>query len=161
MAFLRAVAARCRCIVTPEEGGDYGSVDAWVSSASQPRRLLWVQLKCTSGPLDTVGDDVCFDLPVNNYDHLRATDTPAVQLLMVHQLPSEEEQWLKADGEGMSFLRATWWTDLYGMPATTNTSKVRIKIPKIRVFTPQALMRLMDYSATLRPGSARKAAHEY
>lgn len=161
LAFLRAVAARCRCIVAPEEGGDYGSVDAWVTSSKQPRRLLWVQLKCTSGELDVVNGEVCYDLPLNNYNDLRATDAPTIQLLLVHQLPPDETKWLNTTSSGMSFRRVTWWADLYGLPESTNTSTVRIKIPKKRIFTPDSLMRLMEFSATLRPGATRKPAHEY
>lgn len=161
LAFLRAVAARCRCIVTPEEGGDYGSVDAWVASVKQTRRLLWVQLKCTSRTFDEVDGKICFDLPINNYDDLRAIDAPTVQLLLIHKLPDNEEEWLNTDNAGMLFKTATWWIDLYGLPERTNDSKVRIRIPKEQIFTPYSLMKLMDFSATLRPGATRKPAHEY
>jgi hypothetical protein len=160
LAFLRAVAARCRCIVKPEEGGDYGSIDAWVSSIEQPRRLLWVQLKSTSDPLPIAGGEVAYDLPINNYNHLRSTETPVVQLLLIHQLPPEPGRWLSVTEEQLLFRRCTWWTDLYGQPATTNTAGVRIKIPTSRLLDPSSLLEVMHKAAALGPGSPRKPIHE-
>ncbi|HEX8579105.1 MAG TPA: DUF4365 domain-containing protein [Allosphingosinicella sp.] len=160
LAFLRSVAARCRCIVKPEEGGDYGSVDAWVSSVEQPRRLLWVQLKCTSQPLSVSDGEVAYDLPLNNYEHLRSTDSPVVQLLLVHQLPPEPKHWLTVTDHQLLFRKCTWWTDLYGQPPTTNASTVRIKIPVSRILDPAALLKIMSKAAALGPGAPRKPIHE-
>lgn len=161
LAYLRAVAARCRSWVAAEEGGDYASLDAMISSALQPRRVVGVQLKCTSVPLDRVGADIAFDLPVNNYDALRRTDTSIPQILVVQELPSSADDWLSVSPENLVMRRAAWWADLWGAPATENTATVRIRMPLVRQFNPQALTHIFGAMAKIAAGETRKPLHEF
>lgn len=161
LAFVRLIAARHTCMVQANEGADMGSIDATLQSSAQPRRLFNIQLKATSSPLDVVGGEACFDLPINNYNDLRATDVTVPQLLVVMQLPRDEAQWLVVNPAEAIVRERAWWTDLWGAPSVDNASTIRVKFPSDRTFSNDALTRIFAAMARIAAGEPRKPLYEY
>jgi hypothetical protein len=160
LAYVRAVAARCGCFVTAEEGADLASIDCTLFSALQPRRMLSIQLKATTKPVSTSGP-IIFDLPVKNYNDLRRTDTTAPQLLIVMYLPNDPQDWLISDHANLILRQAAWWKDLWGAPDTENTSTERVSLPRERSFDCNDLTRVLDIMARIATGQEkRRPLHE-
>lgn len=161
LAYVRAVAARCRSWVGAEEGGDFASVDATIQSVVQPRRIIFAQLKSSSAGFSRASDSVCFDLDVRAYDHLRAKDVIAPHLLILVELPEATEDWVTTSDEGLLLRRAAWWTDLWGSPETSNLTKIRVQIPESRRFDPASLTKIYDAQTQILRGAPRKPLHEF
>jgi hypothetical protein len=151
VAFLFAVAGRAGCHVTTLPL-DRMSIDATVAPVQGANVKLDVQLKATSG-VEFEGDQVLFDLPVRNYDHLRSTEVENAQILIVLDLPQEKARLMEVNEEALIMRRCAYWKDLYGMPPTTNTKSIRVHLPRAQLFTPEALIDLMERRlARLREG---------
>ncbi len=161
LAYVRLIAARHTCFVTAEEGGDMGSIDAMFQSTLQPRRCFQMQLKATSTPLSVKSGEVAFDLPLKNYDDLRRKDVTVPALLVVMQLPTLADEWLTVDGASTVVRRCVWWTDLWGAPATSNDTTIRVKIPETQIFSNEALTKIMSAMDQIAAGAQRKPLHEY
>lgn len=141
-AFLTAVAARAGCQVI-EPRVDRKSIDAVVEPIRGSNVRLDFQLKATSN-LTLQGEEYSFDLPVNNYNDLRATDIESSRLLAVIDLSHSSSDWLNVNDECMLLQRSGYWVNLYGSPSTSNTTTIAVKIPRNQLLTPQALSNLMN-----------------
>lgn len=160
LAYLRAVAARCRAFVTADEGGDYASIDATVMSALQPRRMFSVQLKCSSAGFARVDGSVAFDLAVRSYDHLRRTDPTIPCILLLYELPSTADDWMAVTPDNLTMRKAAWWTDLYGAKAVANDTTVRVHIPEDRRLTPDSMQSIFAAMDRLANGAARRPLYD-
>lgn len=151
LAFLLAVAGRAGCQVTTQPL-DRMSIDATVAPVQGAKVKLDVQLKATSG-LEFDGTQALFDLPVRNYDHLRSTEVENAQILIILDLPQEKADLMEVNEEALIMRRCAYWMDLYGKPSTTNSKSIRVRLPRAQLFTPEALIDLMERRlARLRDG---------
>ena len=103
---------------------------------------LDVQLKSTTAATVTP-KTVQFDLPVKNFDDLRA-DTEQERILAVLVLPVDEARWIRHTESGLLIRTCMYWASLRGRPGVTNRSTVRITIDRKNQFTPDALQWIMD-----------------
>ena len=161
LAYARAVAARCRAYISAEEGGEYSGTDGLIVSALQPKRVIALQLKSTSNPVAVVGNHIAWPLAVDTYDHLRRTDAGVPQILVVVQLATSPDDWVRVSALNLRFRRTAWWTDLWGEPGVSNASTITVHIPKRRLFTPRALASIFGAMAQIASGAPRKPLHAY
>jgi hypothetical protein len=113
--------------------GPYGTVRA-------PR--LDLQLKCQRGrPPD--GPKWPYDLKVKNYEHLRHTDLQVPRILVVVAVPDDVRTWLDQDEERLLMRHCGWWVSLRGQAASTNTSTVRVRVPRGQRFDVVSLTAMM------------------
>ena len=142
LVYAQAVAARAGCatsIPTP----DRDSIDLSIQAGGAMRPALDLQLKATT-TLST-GGRLSFDLPRRNYDHLRIeTQTP--RLLLVLQLPRDEEQWMTISAQELTLRGCAYWLSLRGFEESANRRTVTVSIPTANVFDVQALQQLMEQS---------------
>ena len=147
VAYVHAIAARagyaCQVKVPDEESVDVMiSASGWVHETSvvgSPR--LEVQLKASSS-LRLRPDHVAFPLPRKNYEDLRA-DALVPKLLVVLMLPPDPDVWLHVDEERMIARRSAYWASLAGKPATSNTTRVSVRVPRTQRFDVAQLQQLM------------------
>jgi hypothetical protein len=97
----------------------------------------------TSSPT-VEADHVLFDLDVATYNVLRTTVVQAPQLLVLLLLPDDSLQWLAGDELSLAFRKCAYWLNLYGEPETTNSTSIRVRLPRTQMFHPTALADLMQ-----------------
>ncbi len=111
------------------------------------RPALDLQLKATVNLAEPQDGHFHFPLKRRNYDLLIAeTQTP--RLLMVLDLPSNEDDWMTISRESLILRRRAFWLNLKGSPNTTNVSSVTVRIPETNVFDVGNLQELMEQSRT-------------
>lgn len=151
-AYLHAVASRggFSCEVSNRHM-DSAAVDAIVredgkmlaSDSVLTSFEVHVQLKATYQPLVDVGGRWAFSLPVHQYNRLRAIRVGSPKLLMVMQLPSTVDDWLRHSEDGLTAKRCGYWVSLRGAPESPNDRTQTIYIPRSQLLSPDALMDLM------------------
>jgi hypothetical protein len=146
IAYITAVAARAGCQLV-EVHVDRNRIDATISAISGTRVKIDVQLKATSADILDANDAV-FDLDVAAYNALRSTQVQSAQLLVVLILPDDPANWLTADEQLLALKKCSYWRNLHGEPPVTNTTTVRIRLPRSQIFGPEALRDLMDRADT-------------
>lgn len=144
-AFIQAIAAVAGYAVY-EPSPDDDSIDLGIAArggANTTRRpRLELQVKCTQ---NDVGDDenLAFDLEIKNYNDLRVVDTIVPRILVVVVVPQETSAWVNLSNQEMCLRHYAVWKSLIGLPETSNTSTVRIHLPRSEKFTPEKLQELM------------------
>ncbi len=148
--YARAVAAGAG-YVTADCDFDRDGVDLRIHSGGRMRPAIDLQLKATVN-LNPVGDGhYRFELKRRNYDLLRIqTQTPRV--LVVLDLPRDEDQWIKVTTDELALRRCAYWLSLVGADETDNRSSVTVRIPNENVFDVKNLRLIMDRS---RGGNVR------
>ena len=142
-AYVQAVAARAG-YTTAQPEVDRDSVDLTISAGGEMRPGIDLQLKATTR-LNVMDGLFSFELSIKNYDHLWApTQTP--RLLVVLDMPSEEELWMTCSSEELVLRRSVYWASLRGRVETDNTTSVTIQIAQSNRFDVAELITLMDAS---------------
>ena len=144
LVYVRAITAGAGYSTTKPDF-DRDSVDLLIRAGGDMRPGLDLQLKATTvlgAPKDgTFG----FRLNVKNYNDLRLeTQTP--RLLVVLDLPENEENWMTITPKKLILRRCAYWVSLRGLEETTNQSNIKVRIPESNLFTVNALRSLMEQS---------------
>ena len=152
-AFVRAVAAAAGFSVSLP-GVDYESVDMTLSGGTSegltcPPRID-LQLKCSSREL-VRGDQVIYPLDLKNYNELKISEVLVPRLLVIVLVPSSESEWIQQTEGELSMRRCGYWLSLLGMPDTTNSANVSVRLPRANIFDVSALRGLMGRSARKEP----------
>lgn len=146
VAYAAAVAAAAgfrTSIPTPDDD----SVDM-IISARGPRGTirsprLELQIKCQLG-LPEEGTSWAYDLKIKNYDDLRHTDYLVPRALVIVTVPEEVARWTEPSEEHLRLRHCAWWVSLRGLAASTNTSTVRVQVPRHQYFDVDGLSALMQ-----------------
>ncbi len=94
---------------------------------------LDIQVKATGS--DCVrGNEIVFPLPKKNYDDLRDPSLAVPRILVVVRMPPNIEDWIGHTETELSLLRCGYWISLNGLPDTSNTTSVTIRISRTAVF---------------------------
>jgi hypothetical protein len=144
---VRAVAAQAG-VNCAEPDSDYG-VDLCLRRVrARGRRHLDaggqvdLQLKSTTRALES-DTEIRHDLDVTTYEDLREEMDNCPRLLVLLVLPDEEEQWLEQSPEQLILRRCVYWQSLTGSPPTSASSTVRIAIPRINIFSVEAIRQIL------------------
>ena len=142
--YAHAVAARAG-YVTAVYDRDRDGIDLRIQAGGAMRPALDLQLKATVN----LGEarDGCFHFPLKrrNYDLLRIeTQTP--RLLVVLDLPKDEEQWVTITDDELVMRRRAYWLNLKDFEETDNRSSVTVRIPVGNLFDVENLHALMEQS---------------
>ncbi len=144
LAYAHAVAAQAG-YVTAVYDKDRDGIDMRVQAGGYMRPALELQLKATvnlGGPRDGFFH---FRLPARNYELLRIpAQTP--RLLVVLDLPRNEDQWMTITNEELVMRRRAYWLNLSGVDETENQETVTVRIPVQNVFDVDSLHSLMEQS---------------
>ena len=147
-AYAHAIAAGAG-YVTADYSIDRDGVDLRIQAGGLMRPALELQLKATIN-LGMANDGFYhFPLAIRNYNLLRIeTQTP--RLLLVLDLPREQDQWMMVTTEELVLRRRAYWLNLRGYGATPNHDSVTVSIPAGNVFNVDNLHSLMEQSRTGR-----------
>ena len=140
-AYVHAVAAAAGYTLTPPDL-DRDGVDVQVRAGGPMRPSLDMQLKATVR-LVQHGAHWRFRLPKRNYDLLREP-TMVPRVLVVFDLPEDEERWVSASEQELVMRRCAYWVTLAGAPESENVSTVTVSIPTRNRLDVPGLKDLMD-----------------
>lgn len=142
MAYVEAVATQAGCTVTKGPYPDRESVDMQIRAHGGMQPCLDVQLKATTtlGPMKD--GNLVFSLKVKNYEDLRRR-TLVPRLLVVLDLPKDEEQWLTVEPARLVLRKCAYWLKLTGFPEHDNKETVSVRIPAENIFDMDAVRELM------------------
>ena len=140
-AYVQAVAAAAGYTLA-EQDFDRDGVDLQVRAGGMMRPSLDMQLKATVRLVQD-GATWRFPLPKRNYDLLRER-TMVPRVLVVLDLPPEEERWLSASDEELVMRRCAYWVGITGAPESGNERTVTVSIPTRNRLDVPALKDLMD-----------------
>lgn len=130
---------------------DCDGVDLQIQAGGAMRPALHLQLKATVNLEKNGKGDVRYPLKIRNYNLLREeTQTP--RLLVVLDLPRDEERWMTITVNELVLRNRAYWLSLREFEGTTNTTSVTVEIPEKNLFNIENLIALMDQS---RGGSVR------
>lgn len=146
IAFIRAVTTVAgfnisRCDVD-DDSIDIGVCGTRRDGTRRKAPKLDIQAKCTEAD-NGEGDDLPFDLKLKNYDDLRDPDAHAPAILIVVCVPASVDEWLTEAAEQTALRRCAYWYSLRGFGASSNTTKERVRIPRVQRFTVEALRAIM------------------
>jgi len=89
-------------------------------------------------------DPIPFDLDVKNYDELRATSWQVPRILVVVFVPKDPDQWAQCSRSQLVLRRCGYWQSLRGEPRTSNSSTIRVTIPRTNLLDVAAVQAIMD-----------------
>ena len=144
LVYARAVAARAG-YVTSVPDPDRDGVDLRIQAGGAMRPAIELQMKAT-GNLGAPKDGRrSYPLKRRNYDLLRdETQTP--RLLVVLDLPKDEEMWMTLTNDNLILRRRAYWLNLRGWDETANQTSVTVHLPLANLFNVGALRELMEQS---------------
>jgi hypothetical protein len=140
-AFLLAVASVAGCAISNRRPDD-DSIDWTLSCKLDRRPKLDVQMKTTSTD-DGKGDFIRYPLKRKNYDDLIIADLTSPRVLIVVIIPDNPNAWLRMPAEQLVLCYCAYWVSLRGREPTENANTVTVQIPRINLFTPDALVAIM------------------
>lgn len=124
---------------------DRDGVDLRIQAGGAMRPALDFQLKATVNLGEPHEGYFHFSLKRRNYDLLRLpTQTP--RLLVVLDLPRDEQRWMTITADELILRRSAYWLNLKGFEESDNQSSVTVRIPTGNLFTVESLRALMDQS---------------
>lgn len=122
------------------EPDDVHGIDMVVRS---DKGILDFQLKATANP--KVSDDsLIFDLDVRTYNLLREETRSGYGVLAVVVIDPDRSSWLTMNHGHTLLVRCAYFIELYGKPSTTNSTSIRLHIPRSNLLTVPAIKKLMD-----------------
>ena len=146
MAYAHAVAARAG-YVTAVYDLDRDGIDLRIQAGGDMRPALELQMKATINLRQTDAENFSFRLPVRNYNLLRIrTMTP--RLLVVLDLPRDEQQWLTITEDQLVIRHRAYWLNLRDYEETSYPERVPVPIPRANLFDVAGLRDLMAQSRT-------------
>jgi hypothetical protein len=148
-AYVQVVAAQVGFSHTPRTT-DYGIDLSLYAVARRENRyvetgiVLDVQVKSTARAAVESGA-LAYDLDVKPYDDLRdpAAHNPRILVLII--LPADPADWLSQTEEGLTLRRCAYWQSLAGRGPTSRGRTVRLRIPRVNVFSPSALAGIFEH----------------
>lgn len=139
-AYVQSVASAAGYTLA-EQNFDRDGVDVQVRAGGAMRPSLDIQLKATVRLVQD-GGNWRFPLPKRNYDLLRER-THIPRVLVVLDLPRDEERWLSVSAEQLVMRRCAYWVALTGAPESGNEQTVTVSIPAVNRLDVPALKDLM------------------
>ncbi len=144
IVYVKALAVRAG-YVTAQLDFDRDGIDMEIHAGGQMRPAIGIQLKATTNLGNAENGCFTFPLKVRNYESLRIeTQTP--RLLVVLDLPKDENQWMTVNVDELVLRRCVYWINLRGYGETTNQYSVTVKIPEENVLNVESLCTLMGQS---------------
>ena len=146
-AYVAAVAAGAGYTLAVQDF-DRDGVDIQVRAGGDMRPSLDIQLKATVRLKQyEQGEGLRYPLCRRNYDLLRES-TLVPRILVVLDLPEDEERWVNISAEELVMRRCAYWVSIAGFSETANTATVTVTIEKQNRFDIESLKKLMDWART-------------
>ena len=107
---------------------------------------LEIQLKCTAKN-GGCSDYFSYQLPIKNYNDLRAENLLCPRYLFVLVVPTDATGWLIHENDHMKVKHCCYWYSLSELQPTANDTSVTIKIPRENLLTASSMLALMELAS--------------
>lgn len=144
LAYVQTVAAAAG-YTTQVENFDRRGVDLQICAGGEVHPAVDIQLKSTVNLGVPTNGYYHYRLRVHNYN-LLCIKTQIPRLLVVLDLPADEDRWLTITTDELILRRCAYWLSLLGEATTDNQSSVTVRIPVDNVFNVEHLRLIMDWS---------------
>ena len=144
IAYVQTVAAVAG-YATRIQNFDRSGIDLQICAGGEVHPAVDMQLKSTVNLGVPTNGYYNYRLRVHNYN-LLCIKTQTPRLLVVLDLPEDEDQWLTITTGELILRRCAYWLSLVGEAETDNQSSVTVRIPVDNVFDVQNLRLIMDRS---------------
>lgn len=143
LAYLAAIAAKAG-VEFNETIVDEDDIDGHFKSYDGVRGQIDFQAKGYGRKkLATTATDFEYDLKAKNYNGL-VQNTINPRLLVVVVFPTKESSWIRQNERCLRISRCAYWLSLRGLPETTNSATVRVKIPRANILNELGLNKLLQ-----------------
>lgn len=95
-------------------------------------------------------NEIPFELKLKNYDELRG-NYMVPRILVVLSLPASQNQWLTHSVNDLILKNCAYWMTLKGLPAATNGTQKRVKLPRKNVFSQTAIKQILERVSEQQP----------
>jgi hypothetical protein len=147
-SYIHAIAARCGLSCSFRDF-DYG-IDLSVHAITRRGKRytesgfqLDIQAKSDTA-VHLTDAYVHYDMEVKTYDDLRDTEVGIPRILVLLVMPADEAAWTEQNEDHLLIRTCAYWMSLKGMNPTDNTATIRVEVPRVNVFSVDALQGLMD-----------------
>ena len=140
-AYLCAVVSHAGWRLSLPMRDDHG-IDGTIEAPVRGMNKVDFQLKATT-LYEIRGDDIVYDLRVENYNQLVAEDG-VPRILILFLMPNDPDQWLSHTEDELCLRKCAYWVSLMGLPPSSNTSSQRVRVPLANVFHPDGLQKMFD-----------------
>ncbi|HIF9422111.1 TPA: DUF4365 domain-containing protein [Photobacterium damselae] len=107
---------------------------------------LEIQLKCTAKN-NGCSDYFSYQLPIKNYNDLRAKNLLCPRYLFVLVVPKDTTGWLIHENDHMKLKHCCYWYSLSELQPTINDTSVTVKIPRENLLTASSMLSLMELAS--------------
>ncbi|ALG52062.1 DUF4365 domain-containing protein [Vibrio vulnificus] len=107
---------------------------------------LEIQLKCTAKN-SGCSDYFSYQLPIKNYNDLRAENLLCPRYLFVLVVPKDTTGWLVHENDHMKVKHCCYWYSLSELQPTINDTSVTVKIPRKNLLTASSMLSLMELAS--------------
>ncbi|OEF53822.1 DUF4365 domain-containing protein [Enterovibrio norvegicus] len=107
---------------------------------------LEIQLKCTEKN-NGCSDYFSYQLPIKNYNDLRAENLLCPRYLFVLVVPKDTMGWLVHEVDHMKVKHCCYWYSLSDLQPTINDTSVTVKIPRKNLLTASSMLNLMELAS--------------
>ena len=102
-----------------------------------------IQLNSTCN-VEFKNDTVVYDLEVKNYNDLVSEEVGTPRILVLFVMPKNQDEWVNISVDNTVLKNCAWWCSLVGEQISSNQETKTIHIPVNQIFTPNALIELME-----------------
>jgi hypothetical protein len=151
VAYIHAVSGRAGINIASREEHDYG-IDVQLNSitylGSRRKRIdsgfpVYVQLKATT-QWEIDDDNVIYDMEVDAYNMMALRPNGAIPYyIFVLCLSKSDHQWLYNDERSLVLQNCCYWMR-ETVAQTSNTSKIRVRIPRQQIVNVDSLREIMQ-----------------
>ena len=140
-AYVRAVVYNAGWRLSLPEVDDHG-IDGTLQAPVAGISKVDFQLKSTTR-YEIQGNSIAYDLRVQNYNQLVATDDlPRILILLL--MPDNPAEWLSYTDEELCLRKCAYWVSLMGLQRSNNASGQRVHVPLANRFHPDGLQSMFD-----------------
>ncbi|MXX95919.1 MAG: DUF4365 domain-containing protein [Gammaproteobacteria bacterium] len=141
--YVQALATKAGYTTTVPQS-DYDSVDMIVSSSVGMRYKLDLQLKATTRLGKPIDKGIPYLISKKNYDDLR-NETQVPRILVVLDLPKEEENWVTVTTKELILRRCAYWLSLQNETYTDiEQGSITVYLPVDNILNVDTLKTLME-----------------
>ena len=141
MAYVLAVVHRAGWRLSFPYRDDHG-IDGTLEAPLTGMSRVDFQLKATTR-YDIQGSDIAYDLRVEDYNRLLATDD-LPRILILFLMPDDPDEWLSYTEEELCLRKCAYWASLMGLQHSSNVSSQRVHVPLANRFHPNGLQSMFN-----------------
>lgn len=104
---------------------------------------LDIQLKATKNRSVNADGSISFNLPIKNYNDLRA-NCLVPKILVVLFLPNDDNLWLTHSVNQLIIKECAHWLSLKGFTGSSNAGHQTVRIPNTNIFSPETIYELLN-----------------